>query len=56
MKDKFEKPMMQKINFEAEDIIVTSGECTSKCSGDCLSVCSGNCYHICDNDCQVITS
>lgn len=58
MKNRFEKPMMEKINFEAEDIIVTSGGCSSDakcptncmhvCSGDCLTVCSYQCYHVGD--------
>ena len=42
MKEKFEKPVMEKIKFEAEDIIVTSGE---GCSGDVR--CPENCKRVC---------
>lgn len=53
MKDKFEKPMMQKINFEAEDIIVTSGGgclgyCERVCDHDCIQVCQGVCHSVTD--------
>jgi predicted oxidoreductase len=41
-KMKFEKPEMEKVMFEAEDVIVTSGGCT------------GNCNVICDNDCMTV--
>lgn len=39
-KKKFEKPEMEKVTFEAEDVIVTSG---GGCSGQCQSVCIPNC-------------
>ena len=34
---KFEKPEMEKIEFEAEDVIITSG-CDPVCSPDCKEV------------------
>lgn len=41
---KFEKPEMEKVMFEAEDVIVTSGGPT--CSGNCSDVGS----RACDDD------
>ncbi len=50
-KERFEKPNMEKIMFEAEDVIVTSGGC----SGDCVSICQNNCRDVCGHDCAIIT-
>ncbi len=49
MKESFKKPKMQMISFEAEDIIITSGGCTSDCDPVCENhcksgICTGNCY------------
>ena len=38
-KERFEKPEMEKVMFETEDVIVTSGGC----SPDCVNVCTSNC-------------
>jgi hypothetical protein len=39
-KEKFEKPMMEVVRFEAEDIIVTSqGGCTYQCKDICTDDC-----------------
>ena len=50
MREKFEKPAMEKIKFEAEDIIVTSGGCSGHCNmvcnNDCMQVCSGVCHEV----------
>ncbi len=43
--EKFERPEMEVIRFNAEDVIATSGQCTSD---DCILICKG--------DCSVITS
>ena len=40
MKEKFEKPEMEKIAFEAEDVIVTS---------ECGMVCAAYCYLLASN-------
>ena len=48
--EKFEKPVMEKITFEAEDIIVTSG-----CSGDCRRICSTDCITVCQGVCHEVT-
>lgn len=49
-KMKFEKPEMEKVMFEAEDVIVTSGGCTGKCNvicgDDCITVCASVCHDI----------
>ena len=42
-KERFEKPEMEKVMFETEDVIVTSGGC------------SPDCTLICTNDCQTVT-
>jgi hypothetical protein len=39
--EKFEKPCMEMVMFNDEDIIRTSG---------CPTVCEGKCHHICDYD------
>ena len=36
-REKFEKPETEKIEFDIDDVIVTS----SGCSGYCLSICEG---------------
>ena len=50
MREKFEKPAMEKIKFEAEDIIVTSGGCSGQCNmicdTDCMRVCQGVCHDV----------
>lgn len=51
MREKFEKPAMEKIKFEAEDIIVTSGGgckpyCGMVCSSDCIQICTGICHDV----------
>lgn len=53
MKNKFEKPRIEKIEFEAEDIIVTSGGCNSdsKCPTNCITVCYGDCTQVCSTNC-----
>lgn len=41
--EKFERPEMKIIKFDAEDVIVTSGGCSDcgvVCVGDCMSVTS----------------
>ena len=52
MKNKFEKPRMEKIEFEAEDIIVTSGGCNSdsKCPTNCSDVCTPHCFVVGDTN------
>ena len=50
-KMKFEKPEMEKVMFEAEDVIVTSGGCT----GDCQHICSNDCMMVCTVVCHNIT-
>ena len=42
MKKKFERPEMEVIRFEAEDVIMTSGGC----SPDCGLVCSTECKSV----------
>lgn len=42
MKKKFERPEMEVIRFEAEDVIMTSGGC----SPDCGVVCSTDCKSV----------
>lgn len=55
MKEMFEKPVMNLILFDYEDIIVTSS-CPTKCSGHCVIVCTSDCTvvfnspSICSND------
>ncbi len=51
MKEKFTKPTLEVIPFDAEDIIVTSGGC----KGDCIRVCPTNCYQVCSPECQHVT-
>ena len=46
---KFEKPEMEKVMFEAEDVIVTSGGCTSKCQTVCYGDCMVHCASVCHN-------
>lgn len=41
---KFEKPEMEKVMFEAEDVIVTSGG--PSCPPNCLDVGSQGCAHL----------
>ena len=36
---KFEKPEMEKVMFEAEDVIVTSGDCSENCPNDGSGYC-----------------
>lgn len=48
---KFEKPEMEKVMFEAEDVIVTSGGCTSHCR----TVCNSDCGMVCTVVCHDIT-
>lgn len=48
---KFEKPEMEKVMFEAEDVIVTSGGCT----GQCQHICSNDCLMNCTSVCHSIT-
>ena len=48
---KFEKPEMEKVMFEAEDVIVTSGGCTS----DCKIVCNTYCTMVCTGVCHEVT-
>ncbi len=50
MKERFAKPTLEVVTFDAEDVIVTSG-----CSGNCLVVCAGICHDVCDHDCQDVT-
>ena len=38
MKVKFEKPVLEIVRFDTEDIIQTSG-----CRGDCVKVCERHC-------------
>ena len=47
MKKTFNKPEMELITFEAEDIITTSGTCSPVCD----TVCSEKCHNICGYDC-----
>lgn len=42
MKKKFERPEMEVIRFEAEDVIVTSGGC----SPDCGVICGIDCRSV----------
>ena len=50
MKERFAKPTLEVVMFDAEDVIVTSG-----CSGNCLDVCTGYCRDVCGHDCQNVT-
>lgn len=50
-KMKFEKPEMEKVMFEAEDVIVTSGGCM----GDCQHICGNDCQMICEGICYSVT-
>ncbi len=50
-KMKFEKPEMEKVMFEAEDVIVTSGGCNG---GDCAHVCGLDCKDVCSPDCRIV--
>ena len=43
MKKKFERPEMEVIRFEAEDVIMTSGGCSSDCG------------FVCETDCKRVT-
>ena len=43
---KFEKPAMEKVEFESNDVITTSGS-ISGCLTDCSPVCSPNCIIVC---------
>lgn len=54
---KFEKPAMEKVEFESNDVITTSG-CISdlcfndeRCPADCRMVCSGN---SCSSQCSQV--
>lgn len=49
-KMKFEKPEMEKVMFEAEEVIVTSGGC----QGYCSVVCNAECSDVCDNNCKIV--
>lgn len=40
--EKFEKPEMEKVMFEAEDVIVTSGSCSGNCPTDGSVYCSSD--------------
>ena len=47
MRESFEKPEMQMLSFDAEDIITTScsSDCDPVCENHCKSgICTGNCY------------
>jgi hypothetical protein len=46
MKEMFEKPVMEMIEFDSEDIIITSA---------CSTNCSPHCIMICTDDCQVVS-
>ncbi len=41
---KFVKPEMERILFDPEDVIATSGE---SCSGECKGYCSSQCWEVC---------
>ncbi len=51
MKARMEKPQMEMVMFEAEDVIATSG-----CSRDCLDVCRGECSSVCEYNCRSVTA
>ena len=50
-KKRFEKPEMEQVMFEAEDVIVTS----SGCSGDCVKVCVSDCIEVCSGVCHIVS-
>lgn len=51
MKARMEKPQMEMVEFEAEDIITSSGGC----SGDCIKVCTNECINVCQTNCNEVT-
>jgi hypothetical protein len=51
MKARLEKPEMEMVMFEAEDIITASGDC----SGDCIIICPDHCIEVCKGICQHVT-
>lgn len=51
MKARMEKPQMEMVMFEAEDIITSSGGC----SGDCIKVCTNDCIEVCSGVCHEVT-
>lgn len=51
MKARLEKPEMEMVMFEAEDIITTSA-----CYPVCETVCVNNCITICDYQCHPHTN
>ncbi len=44
---KLEKPNMEIVRFDADDVVASSG-----CSGDCISVCEGICERVCEPQCM----
>ncbi len=52
MKARMEKPQMEMVEFEAEDIITSSG---GGCSGDCIKVCTNECQTVCQSNCNEVT-
>ncbi len=54
-KMKFEKPFMEIVLFEAEDIVVASGGCISNCIGNCNHICDNDCISVCFGVCHDIT-
>lgn len=52
MKARMDKPQMEMVMFEAEDIITSSG---GGCSGDCIDVCRDECSTVCSYNCKNVT-
>jgi hypothetical protein len=44
VREKFEKPEMEMVTFDAEDVIVTSSTCP--CEGYCVLECTGKCEFV----------
>lgn len=49
MKEMFEKPVMEMIEFDSEDVIATSG-CAGYCGFDCNPYCQSVCHGYCMAD------
>ncbi len=49
---KLEKPNMEIVRFDTDDVVVASGGCY----GYCKSVCPSECHSVCDLKCNSVTT
>ncbi len=50
MKEEYSKPVMELIDFSAEDIITTSSACVGRdCPTNCGMICTNKCRDVCQS-------